>query len=122
VRMLVNENLPGSVVQSLRDLGHDVLSAKESMQGEEDEQILSRAQSELRLVITQVKDFGELAFRHGLPADCGVILFRLSSDDKDASLRRIVDVIESRTDWAGHFSVITDDRIRMRTLPATTSP
>jgi predicted nuclease of predicted toxin-antitoxin system len=76
-----------------------------------------RAQAEGRIVITQDKDFGELAFRDLQPAQCGVILLRLSGDDPDVELRRIADVIESRTDWAGHFAVATDDVIRIRPLP-----
>lgn len=122
MRIPVNENISGSVVQSLRDLGHDVLAAKESMRGAEDEHILDRAQAEFRLVVTQEKDFGELEFRRGLPADCDVILFRLANDEKDTCLRRMVDVIESRTDWAAHFSVVTDDQIRMRPLPSSNVP
>ena len=33
----------------------------------------------------------------------------------------MLDVIESRSDWTGGFSVVTDDRIRMRPLPETTA-
>jgi predicted nuclease of predicted toxin-antitoxin system len=117
MRLLTNENLPSSVVDALRDRGHDVLAVKESMRGADDQAILARAQSESRLVVTQDKDFGELAFRLGLPAECGVILFRLTGDDPNADVRRIVEVIDSRTDWAGQFAVATDDRLRMRALP-----
>jgi predicted nuclease of predicted toxin-antitoxin system len=71
---------------------------------------------EIRVVVTHDKDFGELAFRSGLPAECGVILLRLAGSNPDEDNRRAVDAIESRDDWTGHFSVITDDRIRMRPL------
>jgi predicted nuclease of predicted toxin-antitoxin system len=117
MRLLTNENIPTSVVDALRDRGHDVLAVKESMRGAGDRAILARAQSESRLVVTQDKDFGELAFRLGLPAECGIVLFRLTGDDPDADIRRIVEVIDSRTDWPGQFAVVTDDRIRMRLLP-----
>jgi hypothetical protein len=50
-----------------------------------------------------------------------VILFRLTGADSNADNRRALDVLESREDWGGYFSVVTDDRIRMRPLPATTS-
>jgi predicted nuclease of predicted toxin-antitoxin system len=117
VRILVNENMPASVVQALRERNHDVLAVKESMRGEEDRIILARAQAEARLVVTQDKDFGELAFRSRLPAQCGIILFRLSGNDPDVELGFMVEVIESRTDWAGHFTVATNDRIRTRPIP-----
>src|SRR5271157_3408811 len=70
MRFLVNENLTGTVIQELRQRGHDVLSVKESMRSETDDAILARAQPEERIVVTHDKDFGELAFRAQLPASC----------------------------------------------------
>ncbi|MCH7685159.1 MAG: DUF5615 family PIN-like protein [Planctomycetes bacterium] len=117
MRMIVNENVTRTVIDELRKRGHDVLSVKESMRGEGDNVILARAEAEQRLVVTHDKDFGELAFRFRLPAMCGIVLFRLSGSEPDADNQRILDVLESRTDWASHFSVVTDDRVRMRPLP-----
>lgn len=117
MRMIVNENVTRTVIDELRRQGHDVISVKESMRGEGDDVILARAEAEQRLVVTHDKDFGELAFRFRLPATCGIVLFRLSGSEPDADNQRILDVLESRTDWAGHFSVVTDDRVRMRPLP-----
>jgi predicted nuclease of predicted toxin-antitoxin system len=117
--LLVNENIPNSVVQSLRTRGHDVLAVKEVLRGADDPTVLARAQAERRLVITQDKDFGELAFRSSLPAECGIILFRLSGDDPGADINRMIDVIESRDAWQGLFAVATDDRVRVRSLPGS---
>jgi predicted nuclease of predicted toxin-antitoxin system len=117
MRLLVNENVTRTVIDELRHLGYDVVSVKESFPAEKDDVILAYAQDERRIVVTHDKDFGELAFRSRLPASCGVILFRLSGTNPDADNRRIIDVIESRSDWIGHFSVVTEDRIRMRPLP-----
>ena len=117
MQMIVNENVTRTVIDELRQRGHDVLSVKESMRGEGDDVILARAEAEQRLVVTHDKDFGELAFRFRLPATCGIVLFRLSGSEPDADNQRILDVLESRTDWAGHFSVVTDDRVRMRLMP-----
>jgi hypothetical protein len=47
-----------------------------------------------------------------------LILLRLKGSDRDTDNRRILEALEGRTDWAGHFSVVTDDRIRMRPLPS----
>ena len=117
MRIIVNENVTGTVIGTLRQRGHDVVSVKESMRGADDASILHRAETDNRLVVTHDKDFGELAFRHRLPASCGIVLFRLSGEDPSSDNQRVVDVLDSRTDWAGHFSVVTDDRIRMRLLP-----
>lgn len=116
MRFLLNENIPGTVIHVLRDRGHDVLSAKETMAGNPDKLILERAQKENRLLVTQDKHFGELAFRVGLPSECGVILFRLEGSNPEEDNRRILDTIESRMDWSGNFSVVTEKHIRIRPL------
>ena len=117
MRLLVNENISGSVIRALREGGHDVLSAKESMRSQPDENLLARAQAEGRVLVTHDKDFGELAFRSGLSPKCGVILLRLAGLDAETDNHRAVEAIESRADWPGHFAVVSDDRIRMRPLP-----
>jgi len=117
MRFLVNENVTSTVIQKLRQRGNDVLSVKESMRSERDDVILSRAQAEQRIVVTHDKDFRELAFRSQMPASCGIVLFRLSGSDAETDNLRILAALESRTDWVGHFSVVTDNRIRMRPLP-----
>jgi predicted nuclease of predicted toxin-antitoxin system len=122
VRILADENISGTIIETLRERGHDILSVKESMRGQRDERVLARAQSEQRLVVTHDKDFGELAFRHGLPASCGVILLRLSGNDPDADNQRALTALEGYANWAGHFSVVTDTRIRTRPLPVPSSP
>jgi predicted nuclease of predicted toxin-antitoxin system len=117
VRILANENVMASVIAELRQRGHDVLSVKESMPSERDEAVLARARAEGRVVVTHDKDFGELAFRAGLPASCGIVLFRLSGCDPASDRRRFLEAFEARTDWPGNFAVVTQDRIRMRSLP-----
>jgi predicted nuclease of predicted toxin-antitoxin system len=119
MRLILNENIPKVVVEALRASGHDVLSVKEAMCGASDAAVVQRANDERRLVVTQDKDFGELAFRQGLRAVGGVILFRLTGSSADADLRRMVSVIEGRTDWAGIFAVATDTRLRLRLHPPT---
>ena len=81
-----------------------------------DEDVLRRAQMEERLLVTFDKDFGELAFRVGLPAASGVVLFRISAPSSAHVARVAVSVLGGRDDWAGHFSVVDDRRIRMTPL------
>ena len=61
------------------------------MPGAADDVILQRSQAEGRLVVTFDKDFGELAFRWGLPATCGVALFRLQTQDPAYVTARVID-------------------------------
>ncbi len=117
MRWIVNENVSGTRIRSLRNGGQDVLSVKESMCGASDPDILARAQAEQRVVVTHAKDFGELAYRYGLPASSGVVLFRLSGAEPETDNRRMLEILESDVDWTGHFAVVTDDRVRIRLLP-----
>jgi hypothetical protein len=116
VRFLANENIPRSVIAGLRQRGHDVLSAKESLRGRPDRDLLAQAQVERRVLVTQDKDFGEIAFRSRLPAECGVLLFRFADGEPGSDKRRMIEAIQSRTDWMGHFSVVTETQVRMRRL------
>jgi predicted nuclease of predicted toxin-antitoxin system len=117
VRIVANENFPGPVIRELRRRGHDVLSVKETMRGASDREILAGAQRDDRLVVTFDKDFGELAYRFGLPAGSGVVLFRLSGTSPETDNARVLAALESSIEWSGNFAVVSDDRIRVRPLP-----
>jgi predicted nuclease of predicted toxin-antitoxin system len=118
VRILANENLPEDVVVALRHAGHDVAWIRTDAPGSADEDVLRRAQAEHRLLITFDKDFGELAFRAGLPATARVVLFRIAARSSAHVAAVAVFVLGGRTDWEGHFSVVDDRRIRMTPLAA----
>jgi predicted nuclease of predicted toxin-antitoxin system len=117
VRILANENFPGDAVTALRQAGHDVAWVRVDAPGSTDAQVLQRANDESRILVTFDKDFGELAFRMGLPAVSGVILFRISTSSPTFVAELAVTALNSRQDWAGHFSVVEDRRIRMTPLP-----
>ena len=117
LRILANENIPRPVILTLRGKGHDVAWIAEDQPGAEDRLVLARAQEEQRLVVTCDTDFGQLAFQARLPAACGIVLFRLSGASPEVDNERVVTALESRDDWSGEFSIVEDDRIRMRPLP-----
>ena len=125
MRFLADENVEQPIVGALREAGYDVICVSDVAPGAADKDVLELANVESRLLLTNDKDFGELAFRQRLPAECGIILFRLSGSDPDADARRILDVLASRDDWGGHFAVASDDRVRIRPLavpPSTMAP
>lgn len=117
MKFLANENISSGVIMGLRNLGHDVLSAKESMPSAPDEEILAQAVSENRIVVTHDKDFGELAYRWGLPPGGGIILLRLQKRNPKSDNHRILEVLQSDIEWEGQFSVVSDNQIRCRPLP-----
>ncbi len=116
MQLLANENFPRQIVEALRSAGEDVLWVRTESPGIADTEVLARAVADSRLLVTFDKDFGELAVRYGLPASCGIVLFRISLRELTAASALVVATLQSRTDWAGHFSVVADARIRMRPL------
>ncbi len=117
MRILANENFPGDAVTALRQRGHDVAWVRTDSPGISDVEVLERAQRENRIVVTFDKDFGELAFRLKLPALSGIILFRISMRSSAYVARATVAALESRNDWADHFAVVEEHRIRLTPLP-----
>jgi predicted nuclease of predicted toxin-antitoxin system len=81
-----------------------------------DADVLSRAVREERIILTFDKDFGELAWRAGLPETCGIVLFRMPMPSAARAGAALAARLGERSDWAGHFSVIEAARIRMRKL------
>ena len=116
MRFLANENFPGAAVTAIRLRGHDVVWIREDDPGINDFEVLARATAEERILITFDKDFGELVFRLGLNAPSGVILFRIPPRSASVIAQTVVDVLESRSNWVGHFSVVRENRVRMTPL------
>lgn len=116
-RLLANENVPGAAVVALREQGHDVAWVHEDNPGSSDRRVLEIAQREGRVLVTFDKDFGELAFREGVAASAGVVLFRITLSSPEHIARAAVAAFASDTKWLGHFAVVEDDRIRLRPLP-----
>jgi hypothetical protein len=51
----------------------------------------------------------------------GIVLFRMRKKSPAEVSRRVAEIIASRSDWKGNFSVIDDYSIRMRPLPNLTN-
>lgn len=117
MRILADENVPRAVVEALRDRGHDVRWIADELASTEDRVVLALAQEEARLLITFDTDFGALAIGDRLPSGFGIMLFRLQAPSPAILAIRILATLESRDDWAGHFTVVEPGRTRMRRLP-----
>jgi predicted nuclease of predicted toxin-antitoxin system len=116
MRFLANENFPGAAVRALEAAGHDVRWVMIETPGASDQDGLSRAIREERILLTFDKDFGELAGVANLPRTCGVVLFRMPVPTPAEVASRLAMLITARDDWIGHFSVVEPGRVRMRPL------
>ena len=119
LKLLANENIPRLLVAELRQRGHDVRWIVEEQRGMSDPQVLQEALAQERLLLTGDKDFGELVYREGRDASCGIILLKVRDTSSQAELTSIVrPVLEAHeASWRDHFSVIERRRVRIRPLP-----
>jgi predicted nuclease of predicted toxin-antitoxin system len=116
MRLLADENIPLLAIELLRRKGHDVLAIAESTPSICDENVMILAEDEGRILLTFDKDFGELTYRSKPRSSCGIILFRIPLRSADYIAKMIAEVLDSRSDWPGHFAVVEPGRIRLREL------
>jgi predicted nuclease of predicted toxin-antitoxin system len=117
MKILVDAHIGRLIVEFLKELGHDVLSAASFPAKTPDAEILQRAVAEGRVVMTSDKDFGELVFRLLKPA-AGIILLRIDVPHEVERLEVLKNYwprIEHSV--AGHFVVVTNKAVRRSPLP-----
>jgi predicted nuclease of predicted toxin-antitoxin system len=92
MRFLADESCDFAVVRALRADGHDVLAVVEFQQRSIDREVMELALAENRILLTEDKDFGRLAF--AAQADSpGIILIRFPASARRtlaAAVRRLV--------------------------------
>jgi len=114
MKFLIDESVEYTLVKTLRNLGYDTSSIAEDIPSLEDKYVLSLANKEDRIIITNDKDFGELVYKSKL-IHKGIILFRLRSEDKESKVRRLRILIEKYgSKISGRFVVVTDTAIRFK--------
>lgn len=112
MRFLVDECAGPTVARWLASIDHDVYSVFDESAGMPDEDVLSKAVKDDRVLITNDKDFGELIFRERR-THRGVIFLRLAderSSNKIAVLQKILEIHSDRL--RGAFITATENRIR----------
>ncbi len=120
MRFLLDENADLPLGNYLEQRGHDITSiAMDYTRSIQDEDVLSIANRERRILITNDKDFGALIYQQHL-AHSGVVLFRLKDEGVPFKISRLADVIHlhsERLERSAAFVVVTDKRIRIRSHP-----
>ena len=116
MKIKLDENLPGRLVQALTDLGHDVDTVVlERLAGRDDHAVWQAAQRAGRFLITQDLDFSDER-RYTPGTHRGLLLVRLASPGRTALLGRVQSLfaIEDVSTWTGCLVVATDRRLRVR--------
>ena len=113
MRFLVDECTGPGVAKWLRQQGHEVFSVYEQARGIEDDEIVERAYSENRILITNDKDFGEKIFRDNKPHK-GVILLRLEDERVPGKIAAVKQLLANHSEQLeNNFIVATERQIRI---------
>ena len=116
MRLLADECCDAALIGALRDDGHDVLYAVESLRGVPDDDLLAGAFSERRILLTEDKDFGELVYRLRR-SSYGIVLLRFDIADRSLKVPRLRDLLRNEADRLENaFVVLEPDKIRVRPL------
>ncbi len=118
MRFLANENFPVPSVHSLRQAGYDVLAIIEESPGIEDSEVLARAVSDKRLILTFDRDYGELIYRLGLSPPSGVVYLRYQPLNPVEPAQQLLMLLQvEKLQFEGRFTVVERGQVRQRFLP-----
>ena len=116
-KFLANENVPGEVVEAARQAGYDLAWIAELSPGVDDDGVLAAALADGRVLLTFDKDFGEMAFRQGKTATCGILLLRPRLRSTSYLAQFLLAVLGQNATWEGNFSVAQEGKLRVVSLP-----
>ena len=113
--LLIDENVSPVIGDALRVAGHDVRAATLACPGASDDEILSLAVAEGRIIVSEDKDFGNLVFREGQRPP-GLVRLALPNYLPAEKAARLVDAL--RGESAAHVILVVEpSRVRRRQLP-----
>jgi predicted nuclease of predicted toxin-antitoxin system len=98
-QFLANENEMREAVELARQNGIDVAWVTEIAAGSEDDAVLQLALGESRVLVTLDKDFGEMAFRRGKNAACGIVLLRPRLRNPGSVARFMLSVVVAKNSF-----------------------
>lgn len=114
VKFLTDVGVGKKVEGWLAENGYDVEAIRDLDPRMSDQEILSIAIQDIRLVITMDKDFGEMVYHAG-QQHTGVLLLRLEEASGEEKMRVVAEIVSGHADkLAGKFSVYQKGRLRIR--------
>jgi predicted nuclease of predicted toxin-antitoxin system len=113
VKILLDTCVWGGTRTELAAAGHDVVWTGDWPQDPGDEEILTRAHTEGRILVTLDKDFGELAIVRGTP-HCGILrLVNIAARQQAAVCLQVIEQYGAEL-YAGTIATAGSGRLRLR--------
>ena len=116
MRVKIDENLPVQLKRLFTESGHDAATVlDEGMDGATDAEVTRVCTDEDRVLVTQDMDFADI--RAYPPGEYpGIIVFRLTSQSRDALLQvgaKLIETLRNSTP-TGQLWIVEDLRVRIR--------
>ena len=112
LKFLADVNIEKTIVEFIRNSGHDILWIPDYNPKISDKDLLQLAVSEQRILLTNDKDFGYFVFLQKKSAK-GIILFRIKGQKTEHKLKNLKELLHSYQDKINEsFIVITNKKIR----------
>jgi predicted nuclease of predicted toxin-antitoxin system len=112
MRFLVDECTGSKTAEWLRRKNYEVFSVFDEARGMTDDEILTKACAENRILITNDKDFGEMIFREQREHH-GIIFMRLDDERAVNKIAILSHLLENYADkLPEQFVVVTETKVR----------
>lgn len=119
MRFLIDNALSPRIAEGLNKAGHDAIHVREiGLASATDDEILSHAKKDRRVIVSADTDFGTLLALKNAPVP-SLILFRRSDKRPLALLKLLIDTIDIIQEDVDKRAVVVieDQRLRIRKLP-----
>ena len=114
MKLIADESVDFGIIKALRANNFEVLSILEASPGIDDNSVLSIANKEKSILLTEDKDFGELVFRLQ-QSHYGVILLRLNGLSIEQKVDTALKFIKANiSKMPNAFSVISPNQLRIK--------
>jgi predicted nuclease of predicted toxin-antitoxin system len=115
-RFLADENVSRLVVERLRERGFKIMTIADFQPGMPDRDVLTAAEANGLVLITEDQDFGEMVVRQKLRV-LGVVLLELDRLSNTAEADRVLEVLSGNVArLSGNLVVLEPGRVRIRPL------
>ena len=116
VKFIADEGFSFPIASILRENGYDVQWIGDIASGVDDEKIFELSRKEGRVILTEDKDFGELAIRFNCKTS-GIILLRIEPDEKELRKRKMLELFNNFSNkLKGYLIVIDKQKFRFRKI------
>ncbi len=115
MRLLADENIPRTIIERLREAGHEVKAISEDSPSIKDEEVLMEADRENRTLFTFDSDYGELIHLYGRRPRSGVIHLRIRERTPKRVAHRLLEVIgDQKLTFEDRITVIDEKKVRQK--------